>query len=180
MPRTVLVRPPGGATGRVRRRYAIRKKLKLLVECDRLCRVENLSLRGADAAMCIPRTVLVRWSKDRPRLIASLGRQKAICEGPVGQLDCIREELLQWIFARPHVVYKASSILRQHQQENAFEDKGFETRLKAVTRFLAKYKYVYRTKTNKATRSPAEVYEEANAFMARSRPSLHGPHRDKR
>jgi hypothetical protein len=166
MPRTVLVRPPGGATGRVRRRYAICEKLKLLVECDRLRRVENLSLRGAAAAMCIPHTVLVRWSKDRPRLIASLGRQKAICEGPVGQLDCIREELLQWIFARreqgiavtmPHVVYKASSILQQHQQENAFEDKGFETRLKAVTRFLAKFKYVYRTKTNEATRSPAEV-----------------------
>ena len=80
----------------------------------------------------------------------------------------------------PHVVYKASAILRQHQQENVSADKGFEARLKAVTRFLAKYSYVYRTKTNEATRSPAEVYEEATAFMDRSRPSLHGPHRDKR
>ena len=132
--------------------------------------------------MCIPHTFLVRWTKARPRLIASLGRMKAICKGPAGQLDCIREELLQWIFARreqgiavtmPHVVYKASSILRQHQQEKVFKDKGFEARLKAVTRFLAKYNYVYRTKTNEATRSPAE-------FMARSRPSHCGPHRDKR
>ena len=49
-----------------------------------------------------------------------------------------------------------------------------------MTRFLAKYNFVYRTKTNEATRSPAEVYEEATAFMARSRPSLRGPHRDKR
>jgi hypothetical protein len=189
MPRTILVRPPGGATGRVRRRYAVRQKLQLLEECNKLRREENFSLRGAAAAMSIPHTVLVRWTKARPRLIASLGgRKKAICEGPVGQLDCIREELLQWIFARreqgiavtmPHVVYKASSILR-HQQENAFKDKGFEARLGAVTRFLAKYNFVYRTKTNEATRSPAEVYEEATAFMARSRPSLRGPHRDKR
>ncbi len=90
--------------------------------------MENLSLRGAVAAMIIPHTVLVRWTKARPRLIASIGRIKAICEGPMGKLDCIREELLQWIFARreqgiavtmPRVVYKASSILR-HQQEDAF------------------------------------------------------------
>ena len=188
MPRTILVRPPGGTTGRVRRRYAVCQKLQLLEECNRLRGLENLSLRGAAAAMSIPHTVLVRWHKARPRLIASLGWQKAICKGPAGQLDCIREELLQWIFVRreqgiavtmPLVVYKASSILR-HKQEAAFKDKGFEARLGAVTRFLAKYDFVYRTKANEATRSPAEVYEEANAFMARSRPSLHGPHRDKR
>jgi hypothetical protein len=147
MPRTILVRPPGGATVRVRRRYAVRQKLQLLEECNKLRREENLSLRGAAAAMSIPHTVLVRWTKARPRLIASLGRMKAICEGPVGQLDCIREELLQWIFARreqgiavtmPHVVYKASSILRQHQQEDAFKDKGFEARIGDVTHFLTK------------------------------------------
>jgi hypothetical protein len=51
--------------------------------------VENLSLRGTAAAMSIPHphTILVRWTKAHPRLIASLGRQKAICEGPIGQLD---------------------------------------------------------------------------------------------
>jgi hypothetical protein len=150
--------------------------------------VENLSLRGAAAAMGIPHTILIRWRKDRHRLTVSLGKKKAICGGPVGQLDCIREDLLQWIFARreqgiavtmSHIVYKASSILRT-QQEVTFQDKGFEARLKAVTRFLAKYDFVYRTKTNEATKSPSEVYEEVTAFMDRSRPSLCGPHRDKR
>jgi len=185
MPRTILVRPPGGATGRVSRRYAIRQKLQLFDECNRLRRVENLSLRGTAAVMSFPHTVLVRWTKARPGLIASLGRM--ICEGPVGQLDCIREELLQWIFARreqgiavtmPYVVYKASSILR-HQQEDAFKDKGFEAHLGAVTRFLVNYNFVYPTKTNEATRSPEEVYEEATGFMARSRPCLRVPHCDK-
>ena len=187
MPRSLLVLPKGGVTGKVRRRYAIRQKLQLLEECNRLRRVENLSLWGAAATMSIPHTFLVRWTKARPRLIASLGRMKAICEGPVGQLDCIREELLQWIFARRKqgiavtmpLVYKASSILR-HQQEDAFKDKGFEARLGAVTHFLTKYDFVYRTKTNEATRSLAEVSEEATTFMARSRPSLRGPHLDKR
>jgi hypothetical protein len=72
-----------------------------------------------------------------------------------------------------------SSILQQ-QQENAFQDKGFEARLGAVTHFLAMYNFVYRLKTNEATRSPAEVYEEATTFMARSCPSLCSPHHDKR
>ena len=77
MPRTILVRPPGGSTGRVRRRYAVRQKLQLLEECNRLRRLENLSLRGNATVMSIPHTIL----------IASLGRQKAICKGPVRQLD---------------------------------------------------------------------------------------------
>jgi hypothetical protein len=120
MPRTILARPPGGATGRVRKRYAVRQKLQLLEECNRLRRVENLSLRGAAAAMGIPHTILIRWKKAHPRLTASLGRKKAICGGPVEQLDCIREDLLQWIFAQreqgiavtmSHIMYKASSIL---------------------------------------------------------------------
>jgi hypothetical protein len=130
MPCTILVRPPGGAIGRVRRQYAVHQKLQLLEECNRLQRVENLSLRGAAAAMIIPHTILFRWTKACPRLISSIGRMKAICEGPMGKLDCIREELLQWIFARheqgiavtmPRVVYKSSSILRHHQ-EDAFND----------------------------------------------------------
>jgi hypothetical protein len=49
---------------------------------------------------------------------------------------------------------------------------SFEAHLGAVTRFPAKYNFVYRTKTNEATRSPAEVYEEATAFMAGSQSSL--------
>jgi hypothetical protein len=77
-----------------------------------------------------------------------------------------------------HIVYKVLSILRT-QQENSFQDKGFAARLAAETRFFAKYNFVYRTKTNEATKSPAEVYKEATAFMDRSCPSLHGPHRNK-
>ena len=56
-----------------------------------------------------------------------------------------------------HVVYKATLILH-HQEDNAsFKDNGFMVHLLAVTSFLAKYDFVYRIKTNKATKSPAEV-----------------------
>ena len=57
--------------------------------------MENLSLQGAAAAMSIPHTVLVKWTNSHPRMIVSLGRMKAIWEGPIGQLDCIMEVLLQ-------------------------------------------------------------------------------------
>jgi hypothetical protein len=121
MPRTIFARPPGGATGMFRKRYAVRQKLQLLEEANRLRRSENLSSRGAAAKMGIPHSILIKWRKDRHRLTASLGKKKAICGGPLWLLDCIREDLLQWIFAcheqgiavmMSHIVYKASLILR--------------------------------------------------------------------
>ncbi len=84
VPCTILARSPGGATGRVHKRYAICQKLQLLEECNRIQRVENLSLRVAAAAMGIPHTIFVRWYKACPRLVDSLGKKKAICKGPVG------------------------------------------------------------------------------------------------
>ncbi len=97
-------------------------------------------------------------------------------------------KIAAWIFSRrkqgiaitkSHIVYKASAILRQ-QQENAFKDKAFEARCNAVSCWLLKHNYVNRTKMNKGTRSPAEVYKEATLFMAANCPSLHGLHCDPR
>jgi hypothetical protein len=150
MPRTIIARPPGGASGKVRKRYAIRQKLKLLEECSRLRRSMNLTLRGAALEIGISPCLLVQWTNQRHRYEASLGKKKAICVGPVGQLDSIREELLQWIFARQeqgiavtmsHVVYKATSILSHLQEDcgGGFKDSCFTARLSAVTRFLAKF-----------------------------------------
>ena len=78
-----------------------------------------------------------------------------------------------------HVVHKATSILHhQEDDDTSFKDNGFTARLSAMTHFLAKYNFLYRTKTNEATKSPAEVYKEASAFMMRARLCLCGPHRD--
>ena len=150
MPRTILVRP-GGA----RKRYSVRQKLQILKECSRLRREDNLSLRGAAALVGIAHSLLVKWTKDVPRLTAYRRERdkgkKSINDGPTGQLDCIKDDLLLWIFARreqgiavtkAHVVYKASAMLLH--QDNAFKDKSFEARFKAVSRWLAKYEFVYK------------------------------------
>ena len=125
----------------------------------------------------------------RPKFEASLGKSNALCEGPKGQLHRIKEQLLQlqWIFARQkqgitvmmsHVLYKATLILHHQEDDASFKDNGFTVRLLAMTHFLAKYDFVYRTKTNEATKSPVEVYEEAPTFMVRAHPCLRGPHCD--
>jgi hypothetical protein len=42
---------------------------------------------------------------------------------------------------------------------------------------LSKHNYVYRQKTNEATRAPQEVYTEAREFLEEfTRPLLLGPH----
>ncbi len=72
-------------------------------------------------------------------------------------------------------------VTHQRQDDGAsssFKDNGFDTRLAVVSRFLGKYNFVYQMKTNEATKSPAEVYEEATAFMERTRPILREPHRN--
>ncbi len=160
MPRTIIARPLGGASGKNRKWYAVRQKLQLLEECNRLQRSYFYSIRSAAVEMRISPSLLVRWSQERSRFEASLGKSKAICEGPEGQLHSIKDEILQWIFARreqgiavtiSHVVYKATLILHHQEDDAAFKDIGFTACLSAVTRFLAKYDFVYRTKTNEAT-----------------------------
>jgi len=70
--------------------------------------------------MGISPCLLVRWYQKHPKFEVSLGKSKAICEGPKEQLHRIKEQLLQLIFARreqgitvtmSHVMYKVKSIL---------------------------------------------------------------------
>jgi len=152
MPRTIIARPPGGASGNVCRRYAVRQKLQLLEECNRLQRSRNHSIHSAAVEMGISPCLLVRWYQKRPQFKASLSKSKAICEGPEGQLHHIKEQLLQWIFSwreqgialtMTHVVHKATSILHhQEDDDTSFKDNGFTARLSAMTRFLAKYNFL--------------------------------------
>jgi len=94
MPRTIIARPLGGASGNVRRRYAVRQKLQLLEEWNRLQRSWNHSIRSAPVEMGISPCLLVRWYQKRPQFEASLGKSKAICEWPEGQLHRIKGQLL--------------------------------------------------------------------------------------
>jgi transposase len=186
MARSILVRPKGGATGKVRKRYAVVEKIMLLEEYGRLQQGRNLSLTAAAEELGVNKSLLSRWKKDITRLQANIKspRKRAIVDGPNGQLHSIEEELLMWIFARREqgisirhtiVSFKASALLR-----TTFGQKTFNARYKAVQRFMRKHKYVYRMRTNEATRAPQEVIDEATDFIAETRPLLVGPHRDPR
>jgi hypothetical protein len=72
------------------------------------------------------------------------------------------------------VLLKASEMLR-----DTFGAKNIIAWLKAVARFMRKQNYVYRQKTNKATRAPQEVYAEAREFLEFTCPLLLGPHHDR-
>jgi hypothetical protein len=70
-------------------------------------------------------TVMLReWTSQLLRLREAMKKasaKKSLTNGPDGQLDSIKDELLMWMFARQqqginvlvtHVVFKASSLLR--------------------------------------------------------------------
>jgi hypothetical protein len=166
MPRTILLRPPGGASGKVRQRYAVVQKLLHLEECHCLRQVHCLSPHGAAVELGVPISLLSKWTKELPRLQAhARSKKRAITPRGIDQLHPIKDELLMWIFSRREqrlsirntvVLLKASGMLR-----DTFGAKSRVAWLKAVTRFMRKHNYVYRQKTNEATRNKQEVYQEA-------------------
>ena len=101
MPWTLLVRPRGGATGKVRKQCAIVEKIMLLNEVERICWEGNLSLQGAAAEIGVNHCLLVKWTKELPKLQAHASSNKlVIIDGPNGQLHPIEEELLMWMFTK--------------------------------------------------------------------------------
>jgi hypothetical protein len=166
MPRTNILRPPGGALGKVRQQYAVVQKLLLLEECDCLRHLHGLTLRGAAAEFGVPICLLSKWTKELPRLQAHARlKMRAIITRGKDQLHLIEDELLMWIFYRCEqglsiwntvILLKVSGMLR-----DTFGAKSRIAWLKVVARFMRKHNYVYRQKTNEAMRNLQEVYQEA-------------------
>ena len=184
MPRMLLVRPRGGAMGKVRKRYAIIEKIMLLNEVKRIHQEGNLSLQGVAAEIGVNHCLLVKWTKELPKLQAHARLNKlAIIDGPNGQLHPIEEELLMWMFAKHEqgiqirhsiIALRASSMLR-----TIFGSKLMNAKILAIVRFMQKHNYVYCQKMNKATHAPQEVYDEAHEFLDNTCPLLHGLHHDR-
>ena len=190
MPRSLLLRPLGGLTGKTRKRYALFQKIMLVEESDRLRVEQNLSIRRAGEVLGVPFQLLSKWGKEVARLRAAsqakrrARNRKAVIDGPASQLESIEDELLQFIFAKREqgvnvkhtlVACRASGMLRE-----TFDVKSFNAKLKSVARFMKKHNYVYRRVTNEAQRSIKEVSDEATAFLEEARLLLVGPHRDMR
>jgi hypothetical protein len=185
MPRTILVRPKGSATGIVRKGYAHLQKIQLVEECGRLRAVHNLSLRGAERVLGVNHALLIRWTAKLPALKATYGKiRKSANKGHGNQLGTFKFEMLVWVFAcgeqgivvtLAQVVFKASALL------HSFGAKTFEARFQAVSCFLGQHGYVYCMTANEATRPPHEVYaQQALDFLATTRLLLVSPHHNKR
>ena len=190
MPRSLLLRPLGGLTGKTRKRYALFQKIMLVEESDRLRVEQNLSIRRAGEVLGVPFQLLSKWGKEVARLRAAIQAQrqacnrKAVIDGPASQLESIEDELLQFIFAKRKqginvkhtlVACRASGMLRK-----TFGVKSFNAKLKSAACFMKKHNYVYRRVTNEAQRSIKEVSDEATAFLEEARLLLVGPHCDMR
>ena len=188
MPRSVLLRPLGGLTGKTRKRYALFQKIMLVEESDRLCVKQNLSIRRAGEVLGVPFQLLSKWGREVARLRAAsqakrrARNRKAVIDGPASQLESVEDELLQFIFSKREqgvnvkhtlVACRASGLLRE-----TFGVKSFNAKLKSVARFMKKHNYVYRRVTNEAQRSIKKVSNQATAFLEEARLLLVGPHRD--
>ena len=167
--------------GKVRKQYAIIEKIMLLDEVEWICREGNLSLQGVAAEIGVHQSLLVKWTKELPKLQAHARLNKlAFIDGPNGQLHPIKEELLMWMFAKCEqgiqirhsiVALRALSMLW-----TTFGSKSMNIKILAIERFMRKHNYVYHQKTNKAMCAPQEVYDEAHDFVDNVHPLLHGLH----
>jgi len=190
MPRSLVLRPLGGLTGKTRKRYALFQKIMLVEESNRLRVEQNLSICRAGKVLGVPFQHLSKWGREVARLRAAsqakrrARNRKAVIDGPASQLESVEDELLQFIFSKREqgvnvkhtlVACRASGLLRE-----TFGVKSFNAKLKSVARFMKKHNYVYRRVTNEAQRSIKEVSDEATAFLEEARLLLVGPHRDMR
>ena len=99
MPRSLLLRPLGGLTGKTRKRYALFQKIMLVEESNRLRVEQNFSIRRAGEVLGVPFPLLSKWGKEVARLRAAIQAQrracnrKALIDGPASQLESIEDEL---------------------------------------------------------------------------------------
>jgi hypothetical protein len=106
MPRSLLLRPLGGLTGKTRKRYALFQKIMLVEKSDRLRLEQNFSIRRAGEVLGVPFPLLSKWGKEVARLRAAIQakqrarNRKAVIDGPASQLESVEDELLQFIFSK--------------------------------------------------------------------------------
>jgi len=72
MPRSLLLRPLGGLTGKTRKRYALFQKIMLVEESNRLRLDQNFSIRRAGEVLGMPFPLLSKWGKEVARLRAAI------------------------------------------------------------------------------------------------------------
>ena len=100
MPRSIVLRPPGGDSGVRRRHYTAREKIAITAKIRRIKRETNCSYRQAAASIGVLHTLVIRWHAIRECFnnidIKKLPRYSTY-QGHCGDLESVKEELLTWI-----------------------------------------------------------------------------------
>ena len=180
MPRSIILRPPGGDSGIKRKRYSAREKIAILAKIRRIKRETGLSYRKAAASLGVSHTLVIHWCALR-ELFDNIDLKRlprySVAHGPCSQLEGVTEELLMWIFERREIGLVVSIIIKACCILPIMEQKSALARVMVMRRFLKKYSLVYHMGTKVSQRSPSEVGEEATEFQEFIRPMLLGPER---
>ena len=186
MPRTCVHQKLGGSSGITRKRYSVLQKCQVVNYVLALQAQTDTSLRKISIDIQIPPYVLLRWLRQHVQLREKAkvdSKSLSLCAGPVGQLEAVQDQLHTWLFEKreqgmaisiTHVVWKAQKFIGSE-----FTDKSFNAKFMVTKCWLKKFAYVYRMRTNEATRAPDVVAGEALAFLLATRPLLVGPHYNK-
>ena len=185
MPHTSVARKSGGTSGIARKRYSVLHKCQVAQYALAQLAMLGNSMRKIALDVQVPRTMLERWCRQVNQLkehVKLASKSLSMGTGPVGQLESVQDQLHEWLFEKreqgmaisiTHVVWKAQKFIGPE-----FATKSFNAKFHATQRWLRRFKYVYRMRTNEATRAPAVVAGEALAFLLATCPSLVSPHCD--
>ncbi len=121
MPRSIILRPPGGVSGVVCRRYTAREKIAIISKILRIKQQTNVSYRQADATVGVCHTLVFHWHAIRECYnnidIKTLQRYSAY-HGSCGQLESVKKDLLPRIFERREtgLVVSTLSVIILHSR----------------------------------------------------------------
>ena len=187
MPHTCVHRRLGGSSRITRKRYSVLQMCQVVEYALAQQERYGTSVRNVARDIQVPQNVLARWCRQVIQLREQAkisSKSLSLGAGPVGQLEAVQDQLHTWLFEKreqgmaisiTHIVWKAQKFIGPD-----FTNKSFNAKFMVTKCWLKKYAYIYRMRTNEATRAPAVVAGEALAFLVATRPLLVGPHRDKR
>ena len=163
----------------VRRRYTICHKLWTIRKVEQQMQEKDLSLRQACDAVGVHHSLLVRWRKQKSRLMHI--PNASVKSTHIGMASILKEHeevLLRFIFELREqgiqvslgmVALKASSLSR------SFKEKTTNAKEKIVSRFVASHGLKYRMGTHESQRDPRETAAEALDYMKHVRVKLAQP-----
>ena len=183
MPRVLQ---PGGGGGKMRVRYAARRK-RGLVATSKCMIVEGMTLRAATSELRVSVANISRWTLQGMGKIDRLdkilrSKKKAALTGPSSQLKAIEDGLLRYIFEKREQGIEVSTftvMLRASFMLPKFHEKSFTAHCSCVKCFLFAHSFSYQMGTHTSQRPPAEVEGEASDFMQFMRVIVSGGNRDR-